>query len=514
MNKIITTILLLVSLVGFSQQKYFSYEEVEFSTDLEKRTIAKLLSGEAEPIDGFLIISSGDSSQFESWKGVYSKEIEKLKDHKKSKKLSKEVKYVYDNIHDTFLTKYENLAYFDQVFETGVYNCVTAVALYGMAFEAFDIPYHIKETPRHVYIVADPDDSQLLIETTDPISGFKTFTPGFKEQFVARLAMMKLTNQNDIASKGIYGVFDEFYFGGAELSLNALIGIQYYNKGVSLFNEKDYHGAWKALKIAQLFHSNDQIDNMLFASIVNIVSFSDYSDWDDIQLLPYLERFLEFDIKETNVVGEFQRMINYVLIQNNNAEKAQKAYDYFMDNSKNEELKKEATYTYYHERSVLSYNRGNYRQAFDQVSKAYIAKPGNANAENLLMESFRMSFANKSSEEALAKLDTLLTHIPELAKNNRINTTHLNLYLSVMHDKFDTKRATEGNTYKKLFEEIIAANPDYIYDRNILGNAYSKAAVYYFKRGYTSKARGIIQTGLKYAPGNYQLKTRLRMISR
>lgn len=513
MNKIITTLILLVSLCGFSQQKYLSYEEVDFSTDLEKRTIAKLLSGEADPIDGFLIISSEDSSQFESWKGVYSKKIQGISQHKKSKKLSKEVKYIYDNIHDTFLTKYENLAYFDQVFETGVYNCVTAVALYAMAFEEFDIPYHIKETPTHVYIVADPDNSQLLIETTDPISGFKTFTPGFKEQYVAQLGMMKLTNQNDIASKGIYGVFDEFYFGGAELSLNALIGIQYYNKAISLYNEKDYHGAWTALTIAQLFHSNDQIDNMLFSSIVSVVSFSDYSEWADIELLPYLERFLEFDIKEIIVIGEFQRMINYVLVQNNNTEKAEKAYAHFMEKSKNKEIKKEVTYTYYHERALLSYNRGNYQQAFDQVSRAYIAKPGNANSENLLMESFRMSYINTSSQEALAKLDTLLAHNPELRKNNRINTLQLNLYLEVMHDKFDKKRGIEGNVFKQLFEKIIAENPNYIYDRNILGNAYSKAAVYYFKRGYTSKARGIIQTGLKYAPGNYQLKTRLRMIS-
>lgn len=96
---------------------------------------------------------------------------------------------------------------------------MTAVAIYALAFDELGISYEIKETPAHVYIVADPAGSSLLIETTDPVSGFKDFTPGFRENFVAQLGAMKLVDQTDIDVKGIYGVFDELYFGGASLNV-------------------------------------------------------------------------------------------------------------------------------------------------------------------------------------------------------------------------------------------------------------------------------------------------------
>ena len=251
----------LLPLVVHSQEKYLSIDEIEFETEIEQRTIEKLLKNEGEIIDGFLVIAPEDSASFGKWEDFYAKEIDALKQRKKPKKIEKDVKYIYDRLHEKFLRKYETLAYFDQIFENGVYNCVTAVALYAMSFEELGIPYSIKETPTHVYLIADPGNSQLLIETTDPVSGFRSFTPGFRENFVSQLAMQKLVDQSDIASKGVYPVFDEFYFGGADLTLKQLVACQYYNLGITYFNEKDYYKAWNAFSKAQLLHSSEQLNS-------------------------------------------------------------------------------------------------------------------------------------------------------------------------------------------------------------------------------------------------------------
>ncbi|MEP5610851.1 MAG: hypothetical protein ABJP45_01315 [Cyclobacteriaceae bacterium] len=508
-------ILIAVPCLSFSQEKYISFEEIEFDSPLQRKVLKEISDGEGtEVFDAFLVIATEDSSSFEKWKVFYEKEMEVLKNRKPQKKLAKDVKNIYDNLHEKFLRKYEYVAYFDQIFENGVYNCVTAVALYAMSFERLGISYSIKETPTHVYIVADPEDSQLLIETTDPVSGFKTFSPGFKENYVAQLAMMKLVDQSDVSDKGLYTLFDEFYFGGADLSLKQLVGIQFYNLGVSALENNDYYSAWRALSKAQLFHSTDQIDRLLFVSIANVLSGSDYANWEDVKLLPYLHRFEEFDVKKTNVVGEFARMLNFVLVNNNDTEKAEKAFDYFVTNTTSDELIKEVTFLYNYERSRLAYNRANYKESFEFITKGYEAKPGNADAEALLTGSFQMAYVNKSTTEALSTLDTLMTQNEELEKNNHFNTMRMNLYLSKMGEDFDNRKSTSGTRLKELFEKTIAENPDYLYDRNILSNAYSKAAVYYFKRGYTTKARGIIQSGLELVPDSYELKSRLRMISR
>lgn len=500
-------------LKSFCQEKYLKFDEINFNTAIEKETIKSLLLDNEPVINGFFVLSKEDSSSFESWNGYFQKEIEELKNRKKPKKLEKDVKFIYERLHEKFLRKYENIAFFDQIFENGVYNCVTAVALYAMSFKELGIPYRIKETPTHVYIVADPETSQLLIETTDPIGGFKSFTPGFKENFVVQLGLMKLVDENDISSKGIYTVFDEYYFGGADLSLKQLIGVQYYNLGYTFFEKNDYHGAWNALSKAQLFHDNDQLNSMLFGSIVNTLSYSDYTDWNDILLLPYLERFQDFDIKKTNIVGEFQRMLNYVLVSNNDEKTAEMAYNHYMRKSIDEEVQKEVSFSYFYERSVIAYNRANYNLAFEYVINAYKSKPGNSHAENILLESFRRSCQNKPTEIALAKLDTLKSNNPSLAKNNHINRMRLNLYLASIGENFDSRKSTNGNKFIQLFESTILENPDYTYDEGILADSYSKAAIYYFKRGYSTKARNLIKKGLKYAPDNYQLKSRLRMLN-
>ena len=496
-----------------AQEKYFKYDELTYSSEIEERTIKSLLNDSIEPMDAFLAISPEDSLSFEGWKKRFSNEIDQLKKRKVAKKIEKDVKFIYDRLHENFLRKYENVVFFDEIFESGTYNCVTAVALYAMSFEELGISYRIKETPTHVYIVADPDESQLLIETTDPVSGFQKFSPGFRESFVAQLGLMKMVDQEDIASKGIYGVFDDIYFGGDELSLKELVGIQYYNQGVGYYEKNDYHNARRALSKAQLFHSTEQIDALLFSSLANALANSDYSDWEDVTILPYLERFKEHDVKDATIVGEFQRMLNYILVSNNDPVTADKAYNHYMSKSINTDIQNEISFYYLYERARITYNRANFKTALNFITKAYKIKPGNPDAENILLEAFRGSYQNKPTNVTLAALDTLLTNNPDLLQNNHLSTMQLNLYLLSMGENFDSRNATDGNAMRELFEKTLSENPDMLYDDRILGNAYSKAAVYYFKRGHTNRSRSIIRAGLQYSPGNYELKTRLRMLN-
>lgn len=59
-------------------------------------------------------------------------------------------------------------------------------------FDELGIPYSIKETPTHVYLIADPNGEQILIETTDPVKGFAEFSNGFKQNFISTLLAQKL----------------------------------------------------------------------------------------------------------------------------------------------------------------------------------------------------------------------------------------------------------------------------------------------------------------------------------
>jgi hypothetical protein len=85
-------------------------------------------------------------------------------------------------------------------------------------------------------------------------------------------------------------------------------------------------------------------------------------------------------------------------------------------------------------------------------------------------------------------------------------------YVIAYGTAYDLGKATEGEIYKNLFEGLMAKFPDLAIDNDLLGRSYSMAAVYYFRKGITSRAKSIIDKGLTYAPNNRELLTRKRMI--
>jgi tetratricopeptide (TPR) repeat protein len=513
-TKFLVALFIFFTFVINGQEKYFSRDEVSFDTKMEENIVIRILEGEDLFFDGFLAVSSNDSMYFDGWKNSFYSEIDILKKRKIPKKKEKDIRNIYNHLHDKFLKKYEQLAFFDQIFESGTYNCVSAVALFALTFNELEIPFVIKETPTHVYIVAEPDSEQLLIETTDPISGFKTFSAGFKENFVVQLGMMKLVSESDISSKGIYGVFDEFYFGGDDLTIRELLGAQYYNIGVGYYNDNKFVEATKALSKAQLFDENSLIDELLFFSVVRNLASSNYNDWGDIQLIPVLNKFEGQDMRSSNIVGEFARMLQIVLNNNNEVEKADKAYHYFISNVDDVEMVKDASFLYYYERGRIAYNRASYTDSFKYMTKAYSAKPGNADTETLLIESFRLGFRNLPIQTSLLAMDSLISQNPSLSVNNRINAMFLNLHLVKMIEDFNNKDSESGERMRYIFEQKVEENPSLQYDRLTMGEAYSSAAVYYFKKGYITTSRNILKKGLEYDPYNYELKSRIRMINR
>jgi len=63
---------------------------------------------------------------------------------------------------------------------------------------------------------------------------------------------------------------------------------------------------------------------------------------------------------------------------------------------------------------------------------------------------------------------------------------------------------------KQLFEKYYA--PELTIDQRNIGRSYSITAVYYFRKGYTSKAKAIINEGLNISPHNHELLVRKNMI--
>ena len=92
----------------------------------------------------------------------------------------------------------------------------------------------------------------------------------------------------------------------------------------------------------------------------------------------------------------------------------------------------------------------------------------------------------------------------------------LQFYLLQFGQAYELSQHKKGKEFKLRFEEAYelnkASGEGYLLDRNLIGRAYSIAAVYYFRKGQTAYSRQILDQGLRYAPDNLELLQRKRMI--
>lgn len=165
------------SLVKFSELKYHSeFERSSFQNYIHSLT------------DTFNVLLSIDENlngtEADRLFEVYNHVFDIIKEKKiDSKNINKKIKIVYPVVHDYFLKKYNSNDYFPIVFQTGNYNCVTASVLYSMVFDKLKIPFKVMASSEHAYLIANPGENSIVIETTNPNFEKAIFTGEYKQQY-------------------------------------------------------------------------------------------------------------------------------------------------------------------------------------------------------------------------------------------------------------------------------------------------------------------------------------------
>ncbi|MEQ8689138.1 MAG: hypothetical protein RIE86_27805 [Imperialibacter sp.] len=431
---------------------------------------------------------------------------------KPTKKYTKYLKPIYDDLHSTFLRKYVLENSFSDVFTKGEYNCVSAVILYGIALSALEIPYEIKETPTHVYIVAKPGGEQIVIETTDPINGYNKITPGFKQNFIETLVNGKLIGSSEYNGGNTDVLFDEYYFKAKSIGLKELAGVQYTNSGIFFFEKKDYLKAlWQFDKSYHLY-KNEKTESLIYLSGVSYISGSDYVSAEPVKVLAKLLKLENTKPERKEVEGEFGRITVEMLSNRYDTKMYDEAYQILAGAIDDQVLKSNIDYIYNYERGRNLVMRKRYKAALPYLEAAYLIRPTNFETESLFASSLAASF--ESEKHFSDQVEKYKEKFPKLLKNETFSNLLSTSYLLEMYDYYSQNKAIDASLFKDKFEKMIDEQGVTVKQHDLLGGAYSQAAVYHFKMGETNKARSILNKGLQYSPNNYELRSRLMMLNR
>lgn len=505
MRRLLFVAFLLSSFVFYAQSYISTYEE-NFVKAFEKDSINYNF------FSGMLAI---DSSMTKELADKYQSEVDAVLvafpvKEDREKRERKRVKEIYNELHDKFFIKYSEDSFFNNIFENGYYNCVTASALYAYAFDELNIPYHVKETPSHVFLIVYPNTYKIYLETTVPGAfGFREPSESDIKKIVDELVSYKLVTTQEVAEKGYSKFYEDYFYGKEFVNKSTLIGMQYYNNGILEYQKEDYKASIRNLKIAKLFFDSPVVTWMLKESMFSQVNDLELNTKEDIALLLDIIEVSEFneDYTASNLNFSFNKIVDhdendtafikYVVAEISKIKKEEVKqigleffYDYLARNyARDEDLNEALNYA----ELLLSINTDS------KMAKQIIE-----------YVCFRKIALSPLDIEALDSFRAMCEKHQFIKENNRYNMALVGFYGKIAYEGFDNKDIVQGLDYLHQLEGILdTTNILEEVRKSPLSDLYVKAGNYYYYQSQYKSAYNIYKKGLTYVPNDSDLNKRI-----
>ncbi len=498
-----------------------SINDLTFNSDLEKEAFLHLTDEDSlnYPALYLAIDSSINKTKFqEILKRINVLEVP-YRSHSFSKmKESKKIKKIYRNIHAELLKKYDEKVLFSSIFSNGEYQCVTSTMLYSLILHDLNIPFEIKLTPDHAYLVAYPKSENIIMETTNPLRGTVIYNDQFKTSYVESMHKMKIISDTEYKTESVNKLFNK-YFGNPEIvTLKEIAGAQYHNKALFLLQNMQFKKAFEYMEKAYFLHPSKTNTYLL---LVTLAATLDKVGVKNEHYAGYLAKIMRFQgslISSDQLFTLFNQLTYQQLEYEGNVEMYIRSYHKILPAVKDSALQAEIKFVYNYERGRRLYNIKNYGEAMPFIKIAYGIKPKNLETEqmfiNILVDKLSKSEYNKKvGKDLIAEMEAYTVKFPQLKNKIAFKKIYLLKCLDFMDKYYYEKDVSKGEIYRKKFEENYpSADYNFLSINKYIVHSYNSAGSCYFAKGNYKKSREIFKKGLFYVPDSRLLKNRLRII--
>lgn len=429
-------------------------------------------------------------------------------------KTEKRLKQLFQMVHATFLKKYEEKAVFSQLFNTGEYQCVGASILYAYILEYYKIPYQIKETPTHVYVVAYPGSYNILFETTDPTTGY--FVPDVKSKtnYVNALVKEKYLDAAYVEKVGVDQAFNEVFYSKTSITLKNSVGLLYYNKALEELNAVKYNEAYSDMAKAAILYpatKHEFLKSEIMGQLAKNFKFEGIKDWEALAYITNGANADENDKK--NVEYEFNELIQSKLWKNGQQEKIDEIYAYLNKNLKDSTLKSNIEDNYLSENARYNFAMHKYPEAQTYIEKEIVKNPKNPMPKLMLVDIIAPRFSTQNgSVQNIDQLNQVTTRFPFLVTDPTIRSIYLFNYAAVSYYAFMQNDGPTGDKYMKMMMNELDTYTNHTQKNDMqVALVFAKASEYHYRKQGKQKAMEILNSGLKYEPDNQELLRKIRV---
>jgi tetratricopeptide (TPR) repeat protein len=499
--------------IAQSYDSLVRYQELTYSSAFERQVFEAAKKGKADAFS--LMMANGNlltETRINESRTLFYEYIRtfKLDDIKKNEK---KIKTIHDNLEKRFLKKFEMECRFEQVFHNGYFNSLSATAIYALTFDEFKIPYTIMEQADQVYLIVYPLTDKIIIRNAPEMGGYFVLNDEFKTAYLNRLKEQKLIDPQEYAASSTADLFDKYYFGqGGDVTLTRLAALQYMNEALVLSQQNKYEQSYALLQKAYVLYPSDRIGYLLMFSGVRAFATRKTKDSTHAAYLNQITRFTDFGIDTEMIKHDFELAIQELLFDKNTKPKLDIYYRVLVRGLDNIQVTNELDFLYQYHVTRYYYNLGKFRDAMPYAERALVIKPVDVDCQASMVELLRKFVSTSSAQAGLTTVEKYNTQFESLRQNNTFNSLLGTLYLFHFYQEYVAGKPAEGDKYKLLYEGIATKYNELSISPSLVGQAYSGAAIFYYRKGQVAKARQLIATGLKFAPDSFELKQRQQMI--
>jgi tetratricopeptide repeat protein len=492
------------------------FSELHFSSNFERNAFAPLEQNNKVDLMELALATDENinDSSFARIKGTLNTTFEKIRSNKKfHKKPQKKVQFIFDELHDAFLTLYSDQAGFSDIFNNGDFNCLTASVLFALAFDYFSIPYEIKISNNHSYIVAYPKSFSVILETTNPLKGIgKHFDYRSKSEFVDLLLKQKRISQEEAKANSIEYLFNNYYYRETGINLKQAVGALYANQVTFALNNKAIVDAYHLAEKSYFLYPRKDVALITCISSIAIINKREYSSPVFFEALNELFKFTYFDIKPKAIAEEYYLCLSEILGQKKEL-LADSIYHTCVMQISDSIIRIEVSHFYNYERGRLAYNENNIEEAEEFFQACLKIKPITNDLEQVIGNCFIKKIqSTQQSIDALNISQNYANKYPGFSETNIFKEFRLLIYLYNMYDNFDNNQPKAGEDFREKFMKAFDEYSGTKYMGNEIARTYSQAAMYYFRRNQIKNSRRILEEGLRMVPNNFELSSKLKAL--
>lgn len=427
-----------------------------------------------------------------------------------TKKPEKSLRKIYDAVHDRYFTKYVENPVFSDIFSRGQYNCVTASALYAFLFEEMSIPYEIRETPTHVYVVAYPGTHKFIVESTLPTEGILNLKKKEVENLKETLVANKMITAQEAAKDNFA---QEYIFSDTTITLTNLFGVQLYNHSITLSEGGKYRQAAEVLSTALRYHQTLYIrqvsmlnlammlkDPMLSMEGKCFITTESYQLFSELGLDPLQETlatvngFIPKGIPDKTEAMEMQKLASCVTSA-------------MIDSILANEISNSANLVsgFYH------YNVKEIDEALHYLAK--ITDVEFHQSRLLIVDVVGLHLDKVTNmHDGLDSLKKYETVFPFIKTDFDLQGFGAFFYLRLIYEHVELEELQEALKVLDAFEARFKPDDDVRFKPEFIGQAYGALSSHFVRSGDEEKAKAYLKRGMKYAKDSLELRRKLKLL--